>query len=152
MLKFMTAASAAALALAIAAGPASAQDATVTGAAGGAIAGAVIGGPPGAVIGAIAGGTIGASADTVEQNSKAAAAPAQQTYVVKEVPREVGMYAVENPAPPVTVQQPVVIGQPIPGSVQVVRVPEYPTYAYTNINGQTVVVDSQTGNVIGVVQ
>lgn len=151
MIKFVTAASAAALALAIAAGPASAQDATVTGAAGGAIAGAVIGGPPGAVIGAIAGGTIGASADTVEQNSKAAAAPAQ-TYVVKEVPREVGMYAVENPAPPVTVKQPVVIGQPIPGTVKVVSVPQYPTYAYTNINGQTVVVDSQTGNVIGVVR
>jgi hypothetical protein len=153
MNKIFTAASAASLALAFAAvaAPASAQDATLTGVAGGAVAGAVIGGPPGAVIGAIAGGAIGASADTVEQNSQAAAAPAD-TYVVSNVPPEVGTYALQRPAPAVRVEQPVMIGQPIPGTVQVVRVPDYPSYSYANVNGRTVIVDSQTGDVIGVVR
>mgnify|MGYP003120017876 CR=1 FL=1 len=152
MNKIFTVASAASLALAItAAAPASAQDATLTGVAGGAVAGAVIGGPPGAVIGAIAGGTIGASADTVEQNSRAAATPPER-YVVSDVPPAVGTYALQQPAPAVRVEQPVMIGQPLPGTVQVVRVPDYPTYSYANVNGRTLIVDSQTGEVIGVVR
>ncbi len=94
------------------------------------------------MIGAIAGGAIGASADTVEQNSEAAAAPSD-TYVVSNVPPEVGTYALQRPAPAVRVEQPVVIGQPIPGTVKAVRVPDYPTYSYANVNGRTLIVDSR---------
>ncbi|MCW2306706.1 DUF1236 domain-containing protein [Rhodobium gokarnense] len=150
MLKFVTATSAAVMLAAVAATPVSAQDATLTGVAGGAVAGAVIGGPPGAVIGAIAGGTIGASADKVEENTQPA--PPPEPYVVKEVPPRVGVYALEQPAPAVRVDGPVVIGQPLPSTVEVIRVPDYPTYAYANVNGHTLIVDSQTGNVIGVVR
>ncbi|MBB4302813.1 hypothetical protein GGD81_001849 [Rhodobium orientis] len=152
MLKFATATSAAVLLAAVAATPVSAQDATITGVAGGAVAGAVIGGPPGAIIGAIAGGTIGASADKVEDNAEATTAPPPEPYVVKEVPSRVGVYALEQPAPAVTVDGPVIIGQPLPSTVEVIRVPDYPTYAYANVNGHTLIVDSQTGNVIGVVR
>jgi hypothetical protein len=151
MRKIFTLASAATLAIAAAgAAPALAQDATMTGVAGGAATGAVIGGPPGAVIGAIAGGAIGASVDTTEAEVKKG--QPQQVHVVKQVPPEVGTYAIQKPAPRVTVQEPVRIGEPLPRTVQVVKVPEYPQYAYANINGQTVVVDAQTGKVLGVVK
>ncbi|MGX1307029.1 outer membrane lipoprotein SlyB [Amorphus suaedae] len=151
MNKFLTLASAATIAIATAgAAPALAQDATMTGVVGGAAAGAVIGGPPGAVIGAIAGGTVGATADTTEAEMKKG--QPEKVHVVKQVPREVGTYAMQKPAPRVTVQEPVRIGEPLPKTVKVVRVPDYPQYAYANINGQTVVVDAQTGKVLGVVK
>lgn len=151
MNKFFTLASAATLAVAAAgAAPAMAQDATMTGVAGGAATGALVGGPPGAVIGAIAGGTIGASVDTTEAEMKKG--QPQQVHVVKDVPQQVGAYTLENPAPRTTVDQPVRIGDPLPGSVTVLEVPDYPQYAYANINGQTVVVDAQSGKVLGVVK
>ncbi|MGX1097610.1 DUF1236 domain-containing protein [Amorphus sp. MBR-141] len=150
MNKFFTFASAATIAIATAGAPALAQDATMTGVAGGAATGAIIGGPPGAVIGAIAGGAIGATADTTEAEMNKG--QTQQAHVVKQVPREVGTYAIEQPAPRVNVQEPVRIGEPLPSSVKVVKVPDYPKYAYANINGQTVVVDAQTGKVLGVVK
>lgn len=149
MNKFFTLASAATIAIATAGVPALAQDATMTGVAGGAATGAIIGGPPGAVIGAIAGGAVGATADTTEAEMNKGQS---QVHVVKQVPREVGTYAIEQPAPRVNVQEPIRIGEPLPNTVQVVEVPQYPQYAYANVNGQTVVVDAQTGKVLGVVK
>jgi len=150
MNKFLTLASAATIAVAAGMAPAMAQDATVTGVAGGAATGAVIGGPPGAVIGAIVGGTAGASVDTAEGEMKQG--QANRAHVVKQVPSEVGSYTVNNPAPRTNVQQPVRIGEPLPQTVQVVKVPNHPDYAYANINGQTVVVDARSGEVLGVVK
>ncbi|MEW5421272.1 DUF1236 domain-containing protein [Amorphus sp. 3PC139-8] len=150
MNKFFTITSAAALAIATAGAPAMAQDSTVTGVAGGAATGAVVGGPPGAVIGAIAGGTIGATMDKTEQAAEQN--QAARPHVVKSVPNEVGTYAIQRPAPKVQVSEPVKIGEPLPRSATVRQVPDYPEYAYANVNGQAVVVDADTGEVIGVVQ
>ncbi|MDQ0314143.1 DUF1236 domain-containing protein [Amorphus orientalis] len=146
MNKVFTIASAAAIAVATAGAPALAQDSTVTGVAGGAATGAVVAGPPGAVIGAIAGGTIGASMDQAEQASE------PKAHVVKDVPSEVGAYTMQRPAPETQLNEPVRIGDPLPQRVEVREVPDYPQYAYANINGQNVVVDAETGEVIGVVQ
>jgi hypothetical protein len=115
--------------LAVALTPAAAysQATTATGVVGGAAAGAVVGGPVGAVVGGVAGGAIGAAA---------------------EPPREVHTYVMEHPAPSVAVQEQVVVGQPLPGTVEIHAVPQHTQYAYAVVNNQRVVVDSKTRKVV----
>ncbi len=109
-------------------------DGAVTGAAGGAITGAIVGGPVGAAIGGVAGGVAGA--------------------VVDPPPREVVTYVQQQPAPPsaVVVQQPIVVGKPLPSDVQVIPVPDNPRYAYTVINDRHVIVEPQTHRVVQVIK
>ena len=112
------------------AGTALAEDAsgTVTGAAGGAITGAIVGGPVG-VAGAIAGTAIDPP-------------PARVVTYVQQQP-------VQNS---VVVEQPIVVGKPVPQEVVLMPVAEDPRYSYTIVNEQRVIVDPQTRTVVQVIQ
>ena len=109
MRKFVLIAAAAGLA----ATGAIAQESTVSGAAGGAVTGAIVGGP----IGAAVGGIVGAAAGTA----------------LDPPPERVITYVREQPVPaqPVVVEREVVVGQPLPQTVELTPVPEAPEYAYT---------------------
>jgi len=111
-----------------------AANGAATGAAGGAVTGAVIGGPVGAAVGGVAGAITGA--------------------VLDPPPREVVTYVQEQPAPPVAavVSEPVAVGQPIPSSVEVMPVPDYPRYGYAVVNKQRVIVEPQTHRVVQIIQ
>ncbi len=108
-------------------------DGAVTGAAGGAITGAIVGGPVGAAVGGVAGGVAGAVIDP---------------------PNEVVTYVEQQPAPPsaVVVQEPIVVGKPLPAAVQVVPVPDNPNYAYTVVNDRHVIVEPSTHRVVKVIE
>jgi hypothetical protein len=123
-----------ALVLGAVATPVSAQESTVTGAAGGAVTGAIVGGPVGAAVG----GVVGAIAGT----AVAPPPPPVITYV-----REQPM-----PAQPIVIEQPIAVGEPLPQQVVLTPIPENPTYAYAVVNNQRVIVDPQTYVVVGVVQ
>ncbi|OYY25677.1 MAG: hypothetical protein B7X99_15885 [Rhizobiales bacterium 17-65-6] len=121
----------AALALAIASPSAVfAQASTATGAVGGAAVGAVVGGPVGAVVGGAVGASMGAAA---------------------EPPQEVRSYVIQENRPSVRYQHEVVVGEPLPPSVQVYAVPNHDEYAYTVVNDRRVIVDRGSRKVIQVV-
>ncbi|CAN7700411.1 DUF1236 domain-containing protein [Rhizobium rhizogenes] len=122
----------AALSLALASGVAFAQSSTVTGAAGGAATGAVVGGPVGAAIGGVAGAIVGTAIDPP--------------------PQRVVTYVREQPLPDdaVVVRERVVVGQPLPETVIIRRVPENPKYAYAVVNHERVIVEPSSRKVIRV--
>nr|CAD6422293.1 hypothetical protein REQ54_02345 [Rhizobium sp. Q54] len=113
--------------------PVSAQESTVSGAAGGAVTGAIVGGPVGAAVGGIVGAVAGTAIDPP--------------------PREVVTYVQQQPVPatPVVVEQEIVVGKPVPETVVLTTVPEAPQYAYAVVNEQRVIVDPQTRVVVEVV-
>ncbi len=104
-----------------------------TGAAGGAITGAIVGGPVGAAVGGVAGAITGA---------------------VLDPPREVVTYVQQQPIPQATtvVSEPVVVGHPVPSSVEVMPIPDQPRYGYAVINQQRVIVEPKTHRVVQIVQ
>ncbi len=99
------------------------------GAAAGAIAGAVVAGPVGAVVGGAAGAIVG---HTV--------AP----------PTEVRTDITTHEAAPVTYRDEIVVGRPITGEVTWLEVPSYPKYRWAYLNGERVVIDTDTHNVVAV--
>lgn len=109
------------------------QTGTATGAAGGAVTGAVVGGPVGAAVGGVAGAAVGA-----------ALSPDETT--------QVHQYVVTQRRPSVRLSEQVVVGQPLPPRVRLYPVPAsvglQREYSYTVINGQTVLVDPQTREVV----
>ncbi|CAD7028622.1 hypothetical protein REJC140_02653 [Pseudorhizobium endolithicum] len=113
--------------------PVSAQESTVSGAAGGAVTGAIVGGPVGAAVGGIVGAVAGTAIDPP--------------------PREVVTYVQQQPVPatPVVVEQEIVVGKPVPETVVLTTVPEAPQYAYAVVNEQRVIVDPHTRVVVEVV-
>ena len=110
------------------------DSAKVTGMAGGAVTGAIVGGPVGAVIGGAVGLTAGAALDTP--------------------PREVVTYVQEQPMPneSVIIQQPVVVGKTLPGTVIVQPIPGRDRYAYAVVNHHRVIVDARSNTVLEVVE
>ncbi len=116
-------------ALALAPSLAFAQASTTTGVVGGAATGAVVGGPVGAAVGAVVGGTVGAA---------------------MEPPAEVRTYVYEQRVPSVAVEERVVVGEPLPQTVTVHRIPQHQTYGYAVVNEKRVVVEPQTRKVIKV--
>jgi hypothetical protein len=122
-------ATAAALVLAPAA--AFAQASTVGGAATGAVVGGVVAGPVGAVVGAGVGATVGSAA---------------------EPPREVVTYVQDEeiPADTVAVQEEIVVGKPVPRTVQLRPVPNHTEFRYAFVNKERVIVD-QRGNVVKII-
>ncbi|SOE18691.1 SH3 domain-containing protein [Hoeflea halophila] len=96
------------------------------GAAGGAIAGALIGGPVGAAIGGVAGATAGLTASPP---------PTVKTYVT------------ENRIDPVYLEGEVVVGAGVPDTVKLYPVPDY-EYQYVYINGQPVLVEAGTRQIV----
>jgi hypothetical protein len=121
-----------AIALASVSTNAFAASGAATGAAGGAVTGAIVGGPVGAAVGGVAGAITGAALD----------AP----------PREVVTYVERQPM--VTgpaVEEHVVVGKPIPSSVEVIPIPNQPRYAYAIVNHQRVIIEPQTHRVVQIV-
>jgi hypothetical protein len=121
-----------ALSAALVPGVALAQSSTVTGAAGGAATGAIVGGPVGAVVGGVAGAAVGTMIDPPP-------APVRE-YVVREAP------ATQS----VVVERQVVVGEPLPETVEVRRVPNY-DYSYAVVNDRRVIVEPGTRRVIEVI-
>ncbi len=119
-----------AAALAIAPTVVFAQGSTVGGAVGGAVVGGAVGGPVGAVIGAGVGGTVGAAA---------------------EPPNEVITYVEHNPAPSIAVQERIVVGEPVPATVQLRPVPKHTEFRYAYVNNSRVIVDSRSGKVVKII-
>jgi hypothetical protein len=108
-----------------------AQGSTVGGAVGGAAVGAVVGGPVGAVVGAGVGGAIGNAAEPPKE---------VVTYVQRE----------RIPAEAVTVQEEIVVGKPVPATVQLRPVPNHTQFRYAFVNKERVIVDSK-GNVVKII-
>jgi hypothetical protein len=110
-----------------------AQGNTVGGAVGGAVVGGAVGGPVGAVIGAGVGGTVGAA-------TEAPPPPPVVTYVERE------------DVPSVTVEERVVVGQPLPDTVVLHRVPKYERYSYAIVNHKRVIVEPRTRKVVKIIE
>jgi phage tail tape-measure protein len=130
--------------LIVAALPLSAQAQTAHEAAGagaglttGAVAGAIIGGPVGAAIG----GAIGAIAGGALSRPQAA---------------QVQQYVVMQGTPSAYVQEPVVVGRPLPRTAGVYAVPSgagvNTQYQYSVLNERTVLVDPRTRQIIQVIE
>ncbi|MEJ8571431.1 DUF1236 domain-containing protein [Microbaculum marinum] len=104
-----------------------ATNATV-GAAGGAITGALIGGPVGAAVGGVVGAGLGAAATP---------------------PDQVRTYVTQNRVDPVYLDGEVVVGAQVPQDVALYQVPDY-QYEYVYVNGQPVLIDPQTRQIVHV--
>jgi len=107
------------------------QASTLGGAAGGAAVGGVVGGPVGAVVGAGVGATVGAAA---------------------EPPAPVITYVERERVPSVAVQEKVVIGQPLPATVELHTIPQYETYRFAVVNNQRVIVEPKSRKVVKIIQ
>ena len=108
-----------------------AQGSTVGGAVGGAAVGGVVGGPVGAVVGGTVGAVVGNAA---------------------EPPREVITYVQRERVPSVAVQERVVVGEPLPTTVQLRTVPSHTEFGYAVVNNQRVIVEPKTRKVIKIVE
>lgn len=108
-----------------------AQGSTMGGAVGGAAVGAVVGGPVGAVVGAGVGGAIGAAAEPP---------PGVVTYVQRER------------IPSVAVQERIVVGEPLPATVELRTIPEHKEYRFAVVNNQRVIVEPRTRKVIKIIE
>jgi hypothetical protein len=110
-----------------------AEDGAITGAAGGAVTGAIVGGPVGAAVGGVVGLAAGAALDPP--------------------PQRVVTYVEQQPLPQsVVIEQPLVVGKPIPRDVVLMPVPEDTRYAYAVVNNQRVIVDPRTHTVVRIMQ
>lgn len=104
------------------------QDTAVAGL-GGAAMGALIGGPVGAAAGAVIGGTAGAGAN-VEPSS------------------DVTTYVTTNQVEPVYLEGEVVLGAGVPEPVSLYEIPDQPEYRYAQINGQTVLIEPTSRQIV----
>jgi len=100
----------------------------------GAVAGALIGGPVGAVVGGAAGVVAGGAAGTVI-----------------DPPEKVRTYITTHSIDPVYLDGEVVVGAGVPDTVQLREIPDY-EYRYVYINGQPVLVDAQTRQIVYIVR
>jgi len=98
---------------------------------GGAAVGAVVGGPVGAVVGAGVGGVVGN---------------------VAEPPKEVVTYVEHENIPSVAVQDEVVVGRPLPATVELRPVPQHTEFRYAYVNNSRVIVDARSGKVVKIIR
>jgi uncharacterized protein YraI len=113
------------------------NDVAAGGAAGiatGAIAGAIVGGPVGAAVGAAAGAAAGATAGAIINP-----------------PPEVRTYVTAHSVEPVYLDGEVVVGATLPQAVALQTIPNY-QYSYVYLNGQPVLVDPGTRQIVYVVR
>jgi len=108
-----------------------AQSTTVEGAHNGAEAGGAVAGPVGAVVG----GTVGAAVG-----------------LGLEIPNAVINSIDEERAPSVVVRERVVVGEPLPETVELRPVPRYTEYRYAVVNDRRVIVDPRTRRVIKIIE
>jgi hypothetical protein len=113
-----------------ASGAAFAQSTTQEGAANGAAAGGAVAGP----IGEAVGGTVGAAVG-----------------LGLEIPNAVITSIQGERAPSVVVRERVVVGEPLPRSVELRRVPSHTEYSYAVVNDRRVIVEPQTRRVIRII-
>src|SRR6202163_4656513 len=114
----------------LASGAAFAQSTTATGAANGARAGGEVGGP----IGEAVGGTVGAAVG-----------------LGLEIPNAVITSIQGERAPSVTVRERIVVGEPLPPSVELRTVPRYSEYRHAVVNDRRVIVEPRTRKIIKIV-
>ena len=113
----------------LASGAAFAQSTTVEGAREGARTGAEVGGPVGGVIGGTVGAAVGAAV---------------------EIPNAV-ITAIPRGERSVVVREGVVVGEPLPPSVELRVVPNHTEYRYAVVNDRRVIVEPRTRKVIRVI-
>ena len=114
----------------LASGAAFAQSTTREGAASGAAAGGAVGGPVGEAVG----GTVGAAVG-----------------LGLEIPNAVITSIQGERAPSVTVRERVVVGEPLPPSVELRTVPSHTEYRYAVVNDRRVIVEPRTRKVIKII-
>jgi hypothetical protein len=114
----------------LASGAAFAQSTTVQGAHDGARAGGSVAGPVGEVVG----GTVGAAVG-----------------LGLEIPNAVITSVQGERTPSVVVQERVVVGAPLPASVELRPVPSHSEYRYAVVNDQRVIVEPRTRKVIKII-
>ncbi|MEY9166078.1 hypothetical protein ABIE78_004197 [Sinorhizobium fredii] len=73
-----------------------------------------------------------------------------QTTVV--LPGEVRTYVMEQKTPSVTFEGEIVVGQPLPETVEIHTIPEQPDFAYAIVNEKRVIINPKTRAVVEVVQ
>jgi hypothetical protein len=115
----------------LASGSALAQSTTATGAVNGARTGGAIAGPVGQVVGGTVGAAVGA---------------------VIEVPNAVITSVEGVHEPSVMIEEPVVVGEPLPAAVEVLPVPGYTDYRYALVNNHRLIVEPRTRRVIRVIE
>lgn len=113
----------------LASGAAFAQSTTVQGAREGARTGAEVGGPVGGVIGGTVGAAVGAAV---------------------EIPNAV-ITAIPRGERSVVVRERIVVGEPLPPSVELRVVPNHTEYRYAVVNDRRVIVEPRTRKVIRVI-
>ena len=115
----------------LASGSAFAQSTTATGAANGARTGGEVAGPVGEIVGGTVGAALGAAV---------------------EIPNAVITSVQGERVQSVTIEEPIVIGEPLPAAVEVRPVPGYVDYRYAVVNNQRLIVDPRTRRVIRVIE
>src|SRR6195952_5183507 len=111
-------------------GAAFAQSTTREGAANGAAAGGAVAGPVGEAVG----GTVGAAVG-----------------LGLEIPNAVITSVQSERAPSVTVRERVVVGEPLPATVELRTVPSHTEYRYAVVNDRRVIVEPRTRKVIKII-
>jgi hypothetical protein len=107
-------------------------------AAAGAAAGGAVAGPVGAAAGAIVGGTVGAASDAA-------------TAIFAPPPPPVVTYVQREDIPSVTVERDIVVGEPLPRTVVLHKVPKY-HYEYAVVNHKRVIVEPKTRRVVKIIE
>lgn len=111
-------------------GAAFAQSTTAAGAVNGARAGGDVAGPVGAIVGGTVGAAVGAAV---------------------EIPNAVITSVTAERVPSVTVRERVVVGEPLPPTVELRTVPRYTEYRYAVVNDHRVIVEPRTRKVIKII-
>lgn len=90
------------------------------------------------------------AAIVTEQPATTTIVTEQPARRVIEVPAQVRTYVTQQSRPSVVLEGPVVVGQPLPDTVEYQVIPDTDGYAYTVINNQKVLIDPKTRSVIEV--
>ncbi len=114
----------------LASGAAFAQSTTATGAANGARTGGEVAGPVGEIVGGTVGAAVGAAV---------------------EIPNAVITSIEAERAPSVVVREQVVVGEPLPRSVELRTVPSHTEYRYAVVNDRRVIVEPRTRKIIKII-
>lgn len=114
--------------------------------AGGGDTGAVAGGVTGAIAGAIVGGPVGAAV-----GGAAGAVAGGATGTLIDPPQQVREYVTTHEVEPVYLEGEVVVGAALPDTVTLTEIPDY-EYRYIYVNGQPVLVDASSREIVYVVR
>lgn len=92
------------------------------------------------------------SASAFAQSTVVVTDPAVTSSTTVELPGEVRTYVMEQSVPSVAYEGEIVVGQPIPDTVELHVVQGHDDYAYTVVNERRVIVNPQTRAVIQVLE